>query len=84
MRICLRRYRLIFEKFVEMLLSGADIGPPKVAEVLQAFQEINTGKAPGDSQITSDLLKLLEKKILKRLTKICTNIWIDPGKTPQN
>ena len=71
------------EKFVERSLPGADSGPPKGAEVLQALREINTGKAPGESQITSDLLKLLEKIILKPLTRIFTDIWLDPGKVPQ-
>ena len=71
------------EKFVERPLPGADSGPPKRLEVLQALREINTGKAPGESQITSDLLKLLEMKILKPLTRIFTDIWLDPGKVPQ-
>ena len=62
------------EKIVERSLPGADSGPPKGAEVLQALREINAGKAPGESQITSDFLKLLEKKILKPLTKIFTDI----------
>ena len=34
-----------------------------------SHKKINTGKAPGESPITSDLLKLLAKKILKPLTK---------------
>ena len=62
------------EKFVERLLPGADSGPRKGAEVLQALKEINTGKVPGESQITSDLLKMLEKKILKPLTRVFTDI----------
>ena len=72
------------KKFVERSLPVADSGPPKGAEVLQALREINTGKAPGESQITSDLLKLLEKNILKPLTRIFTDIWLDPGKVPQS
>ena len=71
------------EKFVERSLPGADSGPPKGAEVLQALREINTGKATVESQITSDLLKLLEKIILKPLTPNFTDIWLDPGKVPQ-
>ena len=71
MRICLRTDRRI-----KSLLKGA--------EILQTLREINTGKAPGESQITSDLLKLLAKKVLKPLTKIFTAIWLDPGKIPQN
>ena len=47
------------------------------------MKEINTGKVPGESQMTSDLLKMLEKKILKPLTRIFTDIWLDPGKIPQ-
>ena len=70
------------EKLVERSLPFADSGPPKGAEVLQALREINTGKAPGESQITSDLLKLLEKKTLKLLTRVFTDIWLDPGKIP--
>ena len=35
-----------------------DSGPPKRAEVLHAWRKMNTGKIPGESQITSDLLKL--------------------------
>ena len=64
-------------------LPGADSGFFKGAEVLQALIYINTGKTPGESQITGDLLKLLEKKILKPLTKIFIDIWLDPGKAPQ-
>ena len=71
------------KKFVERSLPGADSGLSKGAEVLQALREINTGKAPGESQNTSGLLKLLEKKILKPLTRIFTDIWLDPGKIPQ-
>ena len=71
------------EKFVESSLPVADSGPPKGAEVPQALRKINTGKAPGESQITSDLLKMLEKKILKPLTRTFTDIWLDPGKVPQ-
>ena len=71
------------EKFVERSLPGADSGPLKGAEVLQALREINMGKAPGESQITSDLLKLLEKIVLKPLTRIFTDIWLDPGKVPK-
>ena len=71
------------ETFVESSLPGADSGPPKRAKVLQVLREINMGKAPGESQITSNLLKLFGKKVLKPLTKIFTDIWLDPGKTPQ-
>ena len=72
------------EKFVGRSLPVADSGPPKGAEVLQALREVNTGKAPGESQITSDLLKLLEKNIFKPLTRIFTDIWLDPGRVPQS
>ena len=47
------------EKFVERSLPGAN--STKGAEVLQALREINSDKAPGESQITSDHLKLLEE-----------------------
>ena len=47
------------------------------------MREINTGKAHGGSQITSDLLKLLERRILLPLKRIFTDIWLDPGKVRQ-
>ena len=71
------------KKFVQRSLPGPDNGPPKGAVVLQAMREINTGKAPGESQIASGLLKLLAKKILKPLTRVFTDIWLDPEKIPQ-
>ena len=53
------------EEVIQWSFRGANSGPPKRAEVLQALREIDAGKALGESQITSDLLKLLEKKTLR-------------------
>ena len=49
----------------------------QIAKTPQALREINAGKVPGEGQITSDHLKLIEKKLLNPFTSIFYDSFIN-------
>jgi hypothetical protein len=51
------------------------ISTPSEEEVLRAVDKLRNSKAPGPDMIPAELLKVLEKELIKRLHKIIEAAW---------
>ena len=57
--------------------------PPTFFEVRRQLRVLKTGKAPGQSGITSETFKLLEEEITPDLTLMFRNLWENTELVPQ-
>ena len=71
-------------EFPESWVQIQDRGPPSKAEVVTPIRGLNLFKSPGETQITSDQVKLVEKEISPCLTRIFGYLWENPGDIPQS
>ena len=59
-------------------------GPPTKIEIKRAIRGLNNGKAPGESQITEDLIKFLADDVCEVLVDLFGKLWRTPKLIPQS
>ena len=58
-------------------------GPLILKEVRKAINSLRPGKAPGDDEITTEMLQALDEEGIDKVTELCNKIY-DTGYIPDD
>ena len=77
-------FKAKLQQYEQSQKSNSEIrAPPTFFEVRRQLQALKTGKAPGQSGITSETFKLLEEEITPILTEMFRSLWERTEFVPQ-